>query len=54
MKKIISEVIETYNKAELREFLDSMKRVGFNFGAKAGLSVAMTDVKTPPSKKSNS
>ena len=50
MKKIISEVIETYNKAELREFLDSMKRVGFNFGAKAGLSVAMTDVKTPPSK----
>ena len=50
MKKIISEVIETYNKAELREFLDSMKRIGFNFGAKAGLSVAMTDVKTPPSK----
>ena len=50
MKKIISEVIETYNKAELREFLDSMKRVGFNFGANAGLSVAMTDVKTPPSK----
>ena len=50
MKKIISEVIETYNKAELREFLDSMKRVGFNFGAKAGLSVAMTDVKTPPTK----
>ena len=50
MKKIISEVIETYNKAELREFLDSMKRVGFNFGAKAGLSVAMTDVRTPPSK----
>ena len=50
MKKIISEVIETYNKAELREFLDSMKKVGFNFGAKAGLSVAMTDVKTPPSK----
>ena len=50
MKKIISEVIETYNKAELRQFLDSMKKVGFNFGAKAGLSVAMTDVKTPPTK----
>tara|TARA_Y100000816_G_scaffold286468_1_gene267644 strand:- start:45 stop:1844 length:1800 start_codon:yes stop_codon:yes gene_type:complete len=27
-----------------------MKKVGFNFGAKAGLSVAMTDVKTPPTK----
>ena len=50
MKKIISEAIERYNKAELRVFLDSMKSVGFTFGAKAGLSVAMTDVKTPPSK----
>jgi DNA-directed RNA polymerase subunit beta' len=50
MKKIISEIIERYNKAELREFLDAMKDVGFKYGAKAGLSVAMTDVKTPPSK----
>ena len=50
MKKIIAEAIERYNKAELRVFLDSMKSVGFAFGAKAGLSVAMTDVKTPPSK----
>jgi DNA-directed RNA polymerase subunit beta' len=50
MKKIISEVIERYNKAELREFLDAMKDVGFKYGAKSGLSVAMTDVKTPPSK----
>jgi DNA-directed RNA polymerase subunit beta' len=50
MKKIISEVIERYNKAELREFLDAMKDVGFKYGAKAGLSVAMTDVKTPPNK----
>ena len=51
MKKIISEVIERYNKAELRVFLDSMKSVGFTFGAKAGLTVAMNDVKTPPNKK---
>ena len=27
-----------------------MKSVGFTFGAKAGLTVAMNDVKTPPSK----
>ena len=51
MKKIISEVIERYNKAELRVFLDSMKSVGFTFGAKSGLTVAMNDVKTPPNKK---
>jgi DNA-directed RNA polymerase subunit beta' len=50
MKKIISEVIERYNKAEVRMFLDSMKSVGFTFGSKAGLTVAMNDVKTPPSK----
>ena len=53
MKRIISEVIERYNKAELREFLDAMKDIGFKYGAKAGLSVAMTDVKTPPEKKYN-
>ena len=50
MRKIISEVIERYNKAELRIFLDSMKSKGFTFGAKAGLTVSMNDVKTPPSK----
>ena len=50
MKKIISEIIEMYNKAELRDFLDAMKNIGFKFGAKAGLTVAMNDVKTPPKK----
>ena len=27
-----------------------MKEVGFKYGAKAGLTVAMNDVKTPPKK----
>ena len=50
MRDIISEVIVRYNKAELRIFLDAMKSKGFTFGAKAGLTVSMNDVKTPPSK----
>jgi len=50
MKKIISEIIERYNKAQLRDFLDAMKSIGFKFGGKAGLTVAMNDVKTPPNK----
>ena len=52
MRKLISEVIERYNKAEVRIFLDSMKDVGFKFGTKAGLTVAINDVKTPPKKDS--
>ena len=52
MRKLISEVIERYNKAEVRIFLDSMKDVGFKFGTKAGLTVAINDVKTPPKKES--
>ncbi len=52
MRKLISEVIERYNKAEVRTFLDSMKDVGFKFGTKAGLTVAINDVKTPPKKES--
>ena len=51
MRKLISEVIERYNKAEVRTFLDSMKDVGFKFGTKAGLTVAINDVKTPPKKE---
>ena len=51
MRKLISEVIERYNKAEVRIFLDSMKDVGFKFGTKAGLTVAINDVKTPPKKE---
>jgi DNA-directed RNA polymerase subunit beta' len=50
MRKLISEVIERYNKAEVREFLDAMKKVGFKFGTKAGLTVSINDVKTPPTK----
>ena len=50
MRKLISEVIERYNKAEVRNFLDSMKDIGFKFGTKAGLTVAINDVKTPPKK----
>ena len=50
MRKIISEVIERYNKAEVRIFLDAMKDVGFKYGTKAGLTVAINDVKTPPKK----
>jgi len=29
-----------------------MKQTGFKFGTKAGLTVAMTDIKTPESKES--
>jgi len=51
MRKLISEVIERYNKAEVRIFLDAMKDVGFKYGTKAGLTVAINDVKTPPKKQ---
>ena len=51
MRRLISEVIERYNKAEVRIFLDSMKDVGFKYGTKAGLTVAINDVKTPPKKE---
>ena len=50
MKKIISEIIERYNKAEVRNFLDKMKTIGFKYGTKSGLTVAMSDIKTPETK----
>ena len=47
MKKIISEVISRYDKAEVSLFLDNMKSVGFKYGTKSGLTVAISDVKIP-------
>jgi len=51
MKLIIQEVINRYDKATVQIFLDSMKEYGFKYGTKLGLTIAMQDLKAPPSKK---
>ena len=51
VRTLIEEVIGRYNKTEVEDVLDSVKDLGFRFATKAGLTIALEDVKTPPEKE---
>jgi DNA-directed RNA polymerase subunit beta' len=50
VRALIEEVIERYDKAVTEGFLDAIKDLGFRFATRAGLTIGLEDVKTPPDK----
>jgi DNA-directed RNA polymerase subunit beta' len=50
LRVLIEEVIERYDKFVVEWCLDSIKRLGFRFATRSGLTVGLEDVKTPPDK----
>ena len=50
VRRIIEVVIEHYPKSEVQLMLDAIKDLGFRFATRAGLTIALEDVKTPPDK----
>jgi DNA-directed RNA polymerase subunit beta' len=48
---IVDELTDRYTKAEVARSLDDLKRLGFGYSTKVGLTISMSDVRTP-SKKS--
>jgi DNA-directed RNA polymerase subunit beta' len=50
LKKIIGRILTTYGQERTAQFLDDMKRLGFTFATKSGLSWGMADLRTPPEK----
>ena len=50
VKALAEEVIEHYDKTTVELFLDSVKDLGFRFATRAGLTIALVDVKTPANK----
>ncbi len=48
--KLIEAIIERFRRTEVAETLDNLKALGFRFATKAGLTIALDDVKTPPDK----
>ncbi len=50
IRRIIEEVIENYDKHIVQQTLDAIKDLGFHYATKAGLSIGLDDVKTPPDK----
>jgi DNA-directed RNA polymerase subunit beta' len=51
VRTIVEEVIHTYDKPDVANTLDNIKELGFKFATKAGLTIGLQDVKTPPEKK---
>ena len=50
VRTLIEEVIENYDKSQVGSFLDGIKDLGFQFSTKAGLTIGLSDVKTPADK----
>ncbi|MDX1449586.1 MAG: DNA-directed RNA polymerase subunit beta', partial [Acidimicrobiia bacterium] len=50
LARIIELIIERYPRSVVAETLDNIKALGFRYATKAGLTIALDDVKTPPDK----
>jgi DNA-directed RNA polymerase subunit beta' len=50
IRRLIETVIERYPRSAVADMLDGIKDLGFQFATKAGLTIALDDVKTPPEK----
>ncbi len=50
LSALIDRCARTYHKKDLADILDAVKDVGFRFATKAGVTVGLQDVTTPPSK----
>ena len=50
LRLLIEELIEHYDKPDVSATLDLIKDLGFSFATKAGLTIGLQDVKTPPEK----
>ncbi len=47
---IVGDLVDSYSKAEVAESLDHLKDLGFEYATRAGLTISIADVKTPPQK----
>jgi len=50
LRTLIGEIIERYDKPDVARTLDAIKDLGFHFATRAGLTIGLQDVKTPPQK----
>ena len=54
VRRLIEEIIERYNKAEVQSVLDAIKTMGFHYATRAGLTIGLEDVKTPATRQRSS
>jgi len=51
IRTLVEEVIHNYDKPDVANTLDNIKELGFSYATRAGLTIGLEDVKTPPGKK---
>ncbi|HYZ46870.1 MAG TPA: DNA-directed RNA polymerase subunit beta', partial [Actinomycetota bacterium] len=50
LSALVDRCARTYDKKELTELLDALKSTGFRYATKAGVTIGLEDVTTPPQK----
>jgi DNA-directed RNA polymerase subunit beta' len=50
LSALVDRCARTYDKKELAEILDALKSTGFRYATKAGVTIGLEDVTTPPEK----
>jgi DNA-directed RNA polymerase subunit beta' len=50
LTEVVTQLVKMYGRAEVAESLDKLKDLGFDFSTRAGLTISMTDVRTPAEK----
>src|SRR5260370_3850191 len=48
--ELISDLVENYPRADVAESLDKLKDLGFAYSTQAGLTISISDVRTPAEK----
>ena len=51
VRELIREIIERYDKNVVQRTLDKIKDLGFEYSTQAGLTIGLSDVLTPPDKR---
>ncbi len=51
LRQVIGECFKEYGRVKTAELADEIKRLGFSYGTKAGVTIAISDVKVPTGKQ---
>ncbi len=51
LQQIVTDVAIRYDTAKTAEILDNIKRVGFHFATRAGITISVQDITVPPDKE---
>ncbi|TMK93245.1 MAG: DNA-directed RNA polymerase subunit beta' [Actinobacteria bacterium] len=48
--RLVDEVVHRYDRAQVEQVLDDLKNLGFHYATRAGVTIGIEDVTTPPAK----